>query len=118
MEVTREQLSAAFARPSVRIAIDRLSARDGDDYTEGHVRYPQVAADMIISALKETGPWADDRDVVDAHVCCEHAGTDREISAMAALLPALPLVSKLCYDARERVMDWAKRRACDGLPPF
>jgi hypothetical protein len=37
---------------------------------------------------------------------------------MAALLPALPLVSGLGCDARERVMDWARRRACDGLPPF
>jgi hypothetical protein len=27
MEVTREQLASAFAQPSVRIAIDRLSAR-------------------------------------------------------------------------------------------
>jgi hypothetical protein len=40
------------------------------------------------------------------------------MTAMAALLPALPLVSKLGHDARERVMDWARRRACDGLPPF
>jgi hypothetical protein len=43
---------------------------------------------------------------------------DEELAAMAALLPALPLVSKLGPDARERVMDWAHRRATDSLPPF
>jgi hypothetical protein len=48
----------------------------------------------------------------------ETAPADPELAAMTALLPALPLVSKLDPDARERVMDWAKRRACDGLPPF
>jgi hypothetical protein len=53
-------------------------------------------------------------------VCCENCSepADPELTAMAALLPALPLVSKLGHDARERVMDWARRRACDGLPPF
>jgi hypothetical protein len=57
-------------------------------------------------------------DVVDAHICCEHVPGDPELAAMAALLPALPLVSKLGHDAGERVMEWARRRACDGLPPF
>ena len=121
--VSRAQLTSAFARPSVRIAIDKFSARDGDDYTEGHVRYPQVAADQIVAALREISPLAGDGDVVDAHVCCEHADgpgpfSDDELAAMAALLPALPLVSKLSHDARARVMDWATRRACDGLAPF
>ena len=92
--VSRKQLTSAFARPSVRIAIDKFSARDGDDYTEGHVRYPQVAADQIIAALREIGPWAEDGDVVDAHICCEHADgpgpfSDPEIVAIAAILAAM-----------------------------
>jgi hypothetical protein len=53
---------------------------------------------------------------------CQRAITasagDPELAAMAALLPALPLVSELTPDARERVMEWARRRATDGLPPF
>lgn len=71
MEITREQLTSAFAMASVRIAIDKFSARDGDDYTEGHVRYPQVAADVIMGALNEirdrephpTGPRTEDADL-------------------------------------------------------
>jgi hypothetical protein len=50
--------------------------------------------------------------------CETRKGSDAELSAMSALLPALPLVGALGPDARERVMDWARRRACDGLPPF
>ena len=62
--------------------------------------------------------------IVDAHVCCEHAGdapgpfADPEVAAMAALATVLPLVSALGHDARERVMSWARMRATDGLPPF
>jgi hypothetical protein len=64
-----------------------------------------------------------EHDTAAPHACCEHADSpgppsDPELAAMAALLPALPLVSGLGLDARKRVMDWAKHRACDGLPPF
>ena len=43
---------------------------------------------------------------------------DPELAAMAALLPALPEVRSLDPYTRDRVMDWARRRACDGAPPF
>jgi hypothetical protein len=48
----------------------------------------------------------------------DEARADPELAAMAALLPVLPLVSRLGPDARERVMDWARRRAADRQPPF
>jgi hypothetical protein len=105
MDITREQLAKA---------LDRMR----EIYSPGGAPY-KLSSDvlarelLIIIADTETGS-----DVVDAHICCEHADADPELSAMAALLPALPLVAALKRDARERVMDWARRRATDGLPPF
>jgi hypothetical protein len=52
------------------------------------------------------------------HLCDDQCPADPELHAMAVLLPALPMVSKLGHDARERVMDWARHRACDGRAPF
>jgi hypothetical protein len=55
---------------------------------------------------------------VDAHICCEHADTDQELAAMAALLPAVPLLRRLSYDARVRVIEWYGHRVNDGQAPF
>ena len=79
MEVTQERLAEAFARASVRIAIDRLSARDGDDYTEGHVRYPALAAEAVFRALTLTpGPDVQDEEEIRADERRKCAGELRD----------------------------------------
>jgi hypothetical protein len=90
----------------------------GDGGAPPLVPNPRDVAEYIVSKIACPLGSGQDAGVVDAHICCEHVPGDPEMTAMAALLPALPLVSKLGHDARERVMDWARRRACDGLPPF
>jgi hypothetical protein len=67
MDVTKDRLAEAFASASLRIAVDRLSARDGDDYTEGHVRYPALAAEAVLRALAlAAGPDAPAEDEIRA----------------------------------------------------
>lgn len=125
--ITREQLATALAKTRIIIEEPEVSnsVHGGPDgwqplWAKGAPKEPGELAEAVIMLL-EIGQ----RDVVDAHICCEHVGIDDaeligdpELAAMAALLPGLPMVSKLGHDARERVMDWARRRATDGQAPF
>lgn len=116
MEITRDQLVDALQEFHLWITPDPAHKDVGRRCVVGTVQDPESMADGLLLALRANAAHGD---VVDAHVCCEHAGVgDRELLAMAALTPALPMVSALGHDARERVMDWARRRACDGLAPF
>jgi hypothetical protein len=106
------ELTTVFTRCHVEIKVTDATAPFADGY-------PTEETAAKLAAVAEREFVARQRDeVVDAHICCDDVIADPELSAMAALLPALPLVSRLDRDARERVMDWARHRACDSLPPF
>lgn len=103
MDVTREQLAGAIETVRLRVPIENLAS--------------DALAKRLLNALPDV-PAGPEPEVSRAHLCDDQCPADPELHAMAVLLPALPMVSKLGVDARERVMDWARRRACDGLPPF
>ena len=88
----------------------------------GHVTVEVDDADAFAAALFATlarmAALHGNSDVVEAHVCCEHADADPELAAMAALLPAVPLLQRLGYDARARVIEWYGHRVNDGQPDF
>ena len=107
MEVTRQKLSEALEEVGAVTILGEARNDDGSIY--GCVRYPQDVAAMVFAELAGMD---------DTPRYTITPAPDPELAAMAALLPALPLVSELGPDARERVMDWARHRACDGLPPF
>jgi hypothetical protein len=117
--------------------LDRAYVINGDDLrialSRWYPRDPRAAAEHILDRVAtllvpppERGEYARlpaDDDVVDAHICCEHADgpgpfSDPEVAAMAALTPALPAVRRLKHDEAMRVMRWATDRATDSLPPF
>lgn len=62
-------------------------------------------------------PWAPDDDVVDAHICCEHADAgsvrhiidtaDPELTAMAKVIAAM---EPLDHRARQRIRMWVDER--------
>jgi hypothetical protein len=105
MEVTGQKLGDALEAIGAVTVLGDARNEDGSIY--GCLRYPQDVAVMVLNALPDDTPGYTVTPAADA-----------ELAAMAALLPALPLVSGLSLDARKRVMNWAKHRACDGLPPF
>ena len=111
--VSREQLARA---------LDHLwvYAKNREGTYHGQIIGPgQVADDLWENlAAVQAAP-----DVVDAHICCEHADgpgpfSDPEVAAMAALAPALAALRRLRYDEAMRVMRWATDRATGNLPPF
>ena len=111
--VTREQLARALEDFRLPVfyhgeTLNGASVADADGVAQA-----LYAALGRMAALREP-----DADVVEAHVCCEHADTDPELAAMAALLPAVPLLQRLGYDARVRLLEWYGRRVNDGQAPF
>jgi hypothetical protein len=131
MDITRRQLEGAFTAEPVEVTstLD-VFTRDG---TQIHsFRYPVSNPEGTarrfwehLAAHRDPDGWPCENEVGHAQALAdalgrpvEDPGPDPELAAMAALLPGLPLVSKLDPDARERVMDWARRRATDGQPPF
>jgi hypothetical protein len=110
--------------------LDRAYVINGDDLRialrdamQAPISDPQDLAGHILGRIGRL--WANERldDVVDAHICCEHADgpgpfSDPEVAAMAALAPALPAVRRLKYQEAVRVMRWATDSATDSLPPF
>lgn len=111
-----------------------LTVRQDTGKIHGQVDDPRDVANAVFRQLSAnqahephpTGPRLQDADLCarcgnqfkPGQVCDSCREGDPEVAAMAALAPVLPLVSALGHDARARVMDWATRRACDGLPPF
>lgn len=92
---------------------------DSGPAVNGQVDDPGAVAALVFkehaAAVRRGGRPEPDDDVVDAHICCEHAGTgDRELLAMAAVLQAL---APLRPDECSRVLDWARRRFAVE-PPF
>jgi len=115
IEITRDELAGLLAK--LRLGIEQ--AQEWPFGPTAKLSRPEAVADVIASHARGLRANETAGDVVDAHICCEHAVVDdAELAAMAALLAALPLVSALRPDARERVMDWARRRATDSQPPF
>jgi hypothetical protein len=100
MDVTADELAGALSR--TRLGIEQV-----EEWKLGPTAMPSRPDDLANALLMKIGTAREERVAADA-----------ELSAMAALLPALPLVARLGVDARERVMDWARHRACDSLPPF
>lgn len=78
---------------------------------------PCSLADELVRAVRSAGAEVLDAgpdDVVDAHICCEHASTgDREVLAMAEVLRVL---APLRPDECSRVLDWARRRYAVDVP--
>jgi hypothetical protein len=98
--------------------LDREYVINGDDLRIGLAGIKGIANSAEIAGYivgKYAAPLGAP---VDAHICCEHADTDRELAAMAALLPAVPLLRRLSYDARVRVIEWYGHRVNDGQAPF
>lgn len=106
MDVTEEELSNALSR--TRLGIEQV-----EEWKLGPTAVPSRPDDLANALLMKIRTARDD--VVDAHICCEHAGTgDRELLAMAAVLQAL---APLRPDECSRVLDWARRRFAVE-PPF
>lgn len=99
-KITSEQLAKAVDGMEITVDLTGGDVAPGT-WTGAKIRYPDSFATQVFD---EIGASA--------------APGDPEVAAIAALVPVLPLVSKLRHDARERVMDWARRRATDGLAPF
>lgn len=107
--------------------LDRQFVINGDDLrialsgTDGRpplVPNPRDVAAYIVGTIgKPLGAEPEDRgDLVDAHICCEHAGTaDPELTAMAAILAAMVPLDSLSI---RRVMRWAWSRYLHDEPPF
>jgi hypothetical protein len=124
--VTRERLIEALTGARVDIITGGL-------VRQGEIAQPHSFASYLYDCLTQPGEDAERCPECGTPLTMHHdpmctqpsercearkTGTDPELAAIAALLPALPLVAGLGPDARERVMDWARRRACDGQPPF
>ena len=143
VRVTREQVEAALAgvraaardhqarktgrrgRWYRRLAGVRAAVRDHQGEAAGEIAYPAAMVFEPGTAAgvprPECGPGQaahiQEPAVTAVDACCEHVQADAELATMGALAPALGAVSALSPDARERVMDWARRRADAGQTP-
>ena len=86
-EITRDELTAFLAK--LRVGIEQQ-----EDWKQGPTAMlsrPEAVADAIAShshglRLNEA---AGQHDVVDAHICCEHAAADPELTAAEVILGQL-----------------------------
>lgn len=123
MEVNREQLAAALAKCRITIEDPEVSAsvRGGPDgwqplWAKGAPRDPAELADALCMLLEIEAERPDD-DVVDAHICCEHADAgsvrhiidtaDPELTAMAKVIAAM---DPLDHRTRQRIRMWVDER--------
>jgi hypothetical protein len=84
-EVTREQLVDALQEFHLWITPERGQTTEATGLL-GTVQNPGATADGLLLALRSNAAHQPDEDQVDAHVCCEHAGTDPELAAMAGIV--------------------------------
>lgn len=110
MEITREQLAKALDGFGIDI-------KDGTFLAAGLVDRPQETASALWARLASEAARGDDRDVVDASICCDHdhLPDDRELALMAAILSGMRWLDK---DARHRIRQWVDERFANTPPPF
>lgn len=110
-EITRDELTAFLAK--LRVGIEQQ-----EDWKMGPTAMlsrPEAVADAIAShslglRLNEA---AEQGDVVDAHIHCEHVPDDRELSAMDTVRRVL---EPLRPDECARVLNWAQHRFAVDVP--
>lgn len=120
-EITRDELTAFLAK--LRVGVEQQE--DWKMGTTAMLSRPQAVADAIAShshglRLNEA---AEQDDVVDAHICCDHADrevsiadiagshADTELALMAAILHGM---DQLDRDARQRIRNWVDERFVPG----
>jgi hypothetical protein len=117
MEVTHEQLVEALQEFHLWVT----PARTQSGGVLGTVQQPQAVADGLLLALRANAAH-DDRDVVDAHIHCDHVLTSRADSELAAADQVVRLLEPLGYAGSrrlKRVLTWAWDYLTDGdEPPF
>lgn len=116
MEISRKDLEAAFAKLPVEVT-STLDVFTSNGTQIHSFRYPVSNAESTARRFwehlathrerEEPAPWAEEDEVVDAHVCCEHAGTDPEIALMAHTLAVL---RTLDADTVQRYRQWVDER--------
>jgi hypothetical protein len=123
-DITREQLARALDGFTVWVVPDERQTT-GTVFS-GKVTAAQGAAARLFDVIADT---AEADGVVDAHICCEHAGTDpdvtladiagshadAELALMAAILHGM---EQLDRDARQRVRAWVDERFAATARPY
>lgn len=118
IEITRDELAALLAK--TRVGIERPEMWKMGQ-TAMLSRADAVAGMIASHAAGLRAREAPDSDVVDAHICCDHAGTgpdvtladiagshaDTELALMAAILHGM---EQLDRDARQRIRNWVDER--------
>lgn len=105
---------------------DLLIALAGMNGRPPLVPHPQDVAEYILDTIavaKPLGanadPWAPDDDVVDAHICCEHAPESLAASELAAVDKITAILAHRSERAAKRILAYVQDYATDdAMPPF
>jgi hypothetical protein len=123
MDVTAEELAAALAKSQITVEEPEISnsVHGGPNgwqplWAKGAPMHPHEVAIGLLSSIGLARSLTADE--LAGELTHKAVTDDPELAAMAALLPALPLVSRLKHSDARRVMEWFTHRACDDLPPF
>jgi hypothetical protein len=123
-DITREQLAKALDGFMLWVVPDEGQTTDGT--FAGKVTAARGAASRLLDVIADT---AEADGVVDAHICCDHAGTDpdvtladiagshadTELALMAAILHGM---EQLDRDARQRIRNWVDERFVATARPY
>jgi hypothetical protein len=122
MEITREQLVDALQEFHLWVTPDPAYKDVGRRCVVGTVQDPESMADGLLLALRANAAHEDD-DVVDAHICCEHAADGPYVTRASYELRMVDQIVALLDHRGQRVTRRVLRWVWDYLtdddePPF